>query len=123
MRNENKVDEMVTILDELHKYVPTTRNVMEVLVPIETESDIIEVDNFHQILLSGDQLTVVRSCSAQALRQNSENGRTQLQGFEPTIEDWHAKMCFMEVSSTIDSRGGRDWKRNHTRVSPLRHFV
>ena len=66
MRNENKVDEMVAILDELHQYVPTTRSSMEVFVPTETEADIIEVDNFHKkkILLGGDQLTVVRSCSA-----------------------------------------------------------
>ena len=99
MRNENKVDEMVCILDELHQYVPTTRKEMEVFVPNETEPDVLEVDTFHQILLGGDQLTVARSVSAQAVRQNSENGRTKLQGFEPAIEDWHAKMCFMEVLS------------------------
>ena len=75
----------------------TTRSSMEVLVPTETEADVIKVDYFHEILLGGDQLTVVRSCSAQAVQQNSENGRTKLQVFEPTVEDWHAKMCFMEV--------------------------
>lgn len=99
MRNENKVDEMVSILDELHQYVPSTQETMEVFVPTESDSDVIEVDNFHQILLGGDQLTAVRALSAQAVRQNSESGHTKLQGFEPTVEDWHAKMCFMEVGS------------------------
>ena len=80
MRNENKVDEMVAILDELHQYVPTTRSSMEVLVPTEMEADVIEVDYFHKILLGGNQLTVVRSCSAQAVWQNSENGRLSCKG-------------------------------------------
>jgi len=97
MKNENKLDEMVSILDALHEYVPTSISSMELYTEGQEEPDVIEVDNFHHILFGGDQVTVVRALSGQAVRANSENQRKRLQGFVPTIEDWHTKMCFMEV--------------------------
>ena len=42
-------------------------------------------------------MTVVRARSAQAQRQNSESACNQLRGFTPVVEDWHAKLCFLEV--------------------------
>ena len=98
MKNENKLDEMVSIMDALHEYIPTSISSMELCTEGQEEPDIIEVDTFHHILFGGDQVTVVRALSGQAVRANSENQRQRLQGFVPTIEDWHTKMCFMEVS-------------------------
>ena len=44
MKNENKLDEMVSILDALHKFYGVVNRMS---------------DNFHHILFGGDQVTVV----------------------------------------------------------------
>ena len=49
----------------------------------------------NHILFGGDKLTAL---SGQAIRQNSESGHSQLEDLEPTIEDWHAKMCLMRYA-------------------------
>ncbi|KAL5475126.1 hypothetical protein EMCRGX_G027185 [Ephydatia muelleri] len=69
LKNENVLNDMVDILDELHNHIP----------------------------LGGDQLTVARIRGSQRVEFNAENGDERLEGFFPVIEDWHTKMCFMEV--------------------------
>ena len=96
MKNENKTDEMVQIMGTLQQYVPTSRTVIEIDVDGE-EPDKLTIDHFHKILFGGDQLTVSRARSAQAARLNSESGSGQLRGFIPVVEDWHAKVCFLQV--------------------------
>lgn len=41
---------------------------------------------------------MTRIRGSQRVLCNSENGRERLEGFIPVIEDWHTKMCFMEVN-------------------------
>ena len=36
---------------------------------------------------------------AQSQRENSQHPKGQLEGFIPVVEDWHAKVCLMEVCS------------------------
>ena len=55
MKNENKIDEMVQILSSLHKYVPSTRETLEVEVEGEEEPDQLTVNHFHSILFGGDR--------------------------------------------------------------------
>ena len=48
-------------MEELHKYVPTATSVIEVQWPHSNENAEVTLDNFHYILMGGDQLTVVRA--------------------------------------------------------------
>lgn len=55
LKNENVLNEMVEILDELHKYVPTkqTTQEFEVVHSEDNVEHILKVDRFHHILLGG----------------------------------------------------------------------
>ena len=48
-------------------------------------------------LVGGDQLTVARIRGAQKVRGNLETSEQRFDGLLPVAEDWHAKMCFLEV--------------------------
>ena len=105
LKNENVLNEMVEVLDELHKYVPTKQTTEEFEVvhgEDEVEHLTLNVDHFHQILLGGDQLTIAQVRGSQRIRNNSENGIACLEGFFPVVEDWHTKMCYMKVSHLLD---------------------
>eukprot|EP00731_Ephydatia_muelleri_P006316 Em0003g564a len=98
LKDENKLDDMVQIMDELHKYVPSIRSVEN----FEDENgDMLTMDihHFSHILLSGDQLTTARAIGSQRIRKNSVDAVARLQGFIPVTEDWHTKVCYMKVYS------------------------
>eukprot|EP00731_Ephydatia_muelleri_P000852 Em0001g852a len=100
LKNENVLNDMVDILDELHKYVPRTTTMQTIDVCTGgggTTAVDIHVNTFSHIPLEGDQLTVARIRGSQRVEFNAENGDERLEGFFPVIEDWHTKMCFMEV--------------------------
>jgi hypothetical protein len=42
-------------------------------------------------------MTAARARSSQRVRCNSERGKGRLEGLQPVIEDWHAKMCVLGV--------------------------
>ena len=42
-------------------------------------------------------MTVARIRGAQMIRGNSETSEERFEGLLPVAEDWHAKMCFLEV--------------------------
>ena len=91
------------ILDGLHKYVPSIRTIQQFEDPAEDPSGEpevtdIEIDHFCQILIGGDQVTAARVRGSQSIRRNSDNGRMRLDAFIPVVEDWHTKMCFMQVT-------------------------
>ena len=48
-------------------------------------------------LVGGDQLTVAQICGSQRIRGNSDTNEERLDGLLLVAEDWHAKVCFMEV--------------------------
>ena len=101
LKDENKLNDMVDILDELHKYVPMvkTTETFDTAGPSGSwEVAEIDVCHFHHILIGGDQLTVARVRGSQRARRNSNNGKSRFEGFVPVIEDWHTKMCAMKVS-------------------------
>lgn len=101
LKNENLLNEMVEILDELHKYVPMKQTTQEfdlVHQYDEVEHVSVKVYHFHHILLGSDQLTVARVRGCQRIRNNSDNGRACLEGLFPVVEDWHTKMCYLKVS-------------------------
>ena len=105
LKNENVLNEMVQILDELHKYVPMKQTVKEFDVVHDddnVEHITVTVDHFYHTFLGGDQLTVARVRGCQRVRNNSESGKACLEGLLPVTEDWHPKMCYLKVSmSTV----------------------
>ena len=90
-------------MEELHKYVPTATSLIEVQRPHSNENVEVTLDNFHYILMGGDQLTAVRARGSQRVCGNSCRPRDRLEGIIPVCEDWHAKGCLIKVSITFYS--------------------
>lgn len=88
LKNENRLEEMVEILQDLQRYIPIA----------STEGG--KKTSFHQVIFGGDQLTAKRARSAIRIRDNSISDVDRLQGFVPASEDWHTKVVFLEVSSS-----------------------
>lgn len=61
------------------------------------EVDVSDDYLFHKTLLGGDQLTCAHVCGCHKARTSEENDLDRLQGLVPVAEDWHAKMCLLEV--------------------------
>lgn len=74
--NENSTDGMAKIIETLHGYVP---------------------NGVGKVVFGGDQLTCERVTGVQRLRQTGRTQVERLDGFLPTAESWHAKMCLMMV--------------------------
>lgn len=89
---------MIDIMDEIHQYVPTWTSTKEVERPESSEKVEVTVDEFHHILMGGDQLTVARSRGSKRVRGNSVRARDRLEGIIPVCEDWHSKGCFITVT-------------------------
>ncbi len=86
-------------MDDLHEYVPTVSSKVKVDVPgAENETVELDMDQFHYILMEGDQLTAARAGGTKAIRSNSERQKERLAGLVPVCEDWHAKMCLLGVT-------------------------
>ena len=58
-----------------------------------------QLDHFSHVLIGGDQLTAARVRGADRVMGNSNNGQERLEGLVPVVEDWHAKVCFLQVRS------------------------
>ena len=70
-------------------------------VPGTEDFELIESEDLHHLLIGGDQLTVKRIKGAQSLRKNSTHAAGRLEGFVPVSENWHAKVCFLQVCLSI----------------------
>ena len=91
---------MIQVLEKIYVYVPSTDVEREFKIPNEGGSEsATKVDDkkFTMLLVGGDQLTVARICGVQMICGNSETSEQQFEGLLPVAEDWHAKMCFLEV--------------------------
>ena len=88
-------------MSTLQQYVPIRQLSGSVAVPASSDLEAIDVELLHKILLGGDQLTVARARGAQSQHENSVHPKGQLNGFIPVVEDWHAKVCLMEVCIEI----------------------
>ena len=79
-KNENKIDEMTSILRQLQEYVLVCSS-----------------DKPIGIALGGDQLTAERARTCQGLRAHSFSLSDQLGGFVPFTADWHAEVTLLQV--------------------------
>ena len=73
------------------------------MVPSQTGQETVKLKEkkFSTTIVGGDQLTVSRIRGSQRIRGNSDTSEQRLDGLLPVSEDWHAKMCFMEVRLTF----------------------
>ena len=98
MKNEQKYEDMISILEQLHQYVPTVTTVHT--SDVEGYGEIIK-DDFHYILFGGDQLTTAWIRGSQRVCSCNDRGIDRLEGFQAAIEDWHAKGILLTVSHNI----------------------
>lgn len=42
-------------------------------------------------------MTASRTRGSQRIRLNAGRGKERLEGLSPVVEDWHAKVCLLEV--------------------------
>ena len=103
LKSEMSYADMISILEELHKYVPVVSSTTQTNVPVDGEVEECTVidDKFHRLLFGGDQLTTARARGAQRVRSNSERPLHKLEGFEPVCEDWHVKGVLLRVCALL----------------------
>ena len=80
MKDENRTGEMIDILEEYQKYVPTN----------EDGSPKVTV-------LYGDGLSCERAASAQGGRLHEGNEWMRLEGLHVAAQDWHLRLHMLEV--------------------------
>ena len=49
-------------------------------------------------------MTAARARGSLRIRSNSERSTESLEGFQPVVEDWHTKVCFLGVSMNVLAR-------------------
>ena len=98
--NENKNNEMVEIMLHAHQYVPTRSKIKQVDVLTGETASVTEVQ-MHSVMFGGDQLTAARARGAKKSRANSTTLDKCLSGLEPYVQDWHAKVIFLEVRNML----------------------
>lgn len=101
-KNETYTKEMIEILKELHKYVPTITE--EVEVELGSEHMMVKEVNVHPILFGGDQLTTARARAAQLSMAGEKTAADRLEGLVPVIEDWHTKQALLVVRYSFSSQ-------------------
>ena len=93
LQSEQKLEEMVDIIDDVHQYVPTHTTTGEYCTLGDDETITVTLDNFHHILFGeqhyifrciylvkrmntgDDQMTAARARGSQRVRSNSERGK------------------------------------------------
>lgn len=96
---------MIDILTELQKYVPVQTNTKVCTHPRSGCEVQYEENIFHHILFGGDQLTLERIRTAQNTRANSNRQLDKFMGFLPVVEDWHAQVMLLTVSTIASFLG------------------
>lgn len=96
LKNENKLDEMASILEYFMQLVPTVPAEGVYTLPNGHELSFDDT-RFCHILFGGDQLTVARVRGTQALRATEDKVVDRLEGVVPIVADWHARMTLMIV--------------------------
>ena len=76
-------EEMIEILDVLHKYVPLRKGELKA------------------VFLGGDQLACERIQGAQMARLQSPDPTQRLEGLIAKIEDWHSLQAFYQVMKNV----------------------
>ena len=105
--SEVNYEDMIKVLEKMHTYVPSKDVEREFKIPNEEGPDSsIKVNDkkFTTLLVGGDQLTVARIHGVQMIRGNSVTSEERFEGLLPVAEDWHAKVCLLEVRIAYNYR-------------------
>ena len=87
---------MIQILHHLQKYIPRVEY-EEVFIP-STATTVSKVRlKQHRIVFGGDQLTVARTRGAQVAMANAHALKERIDGFFPTVQDWHTEVVLIKV--------------------------
>jgi len=97
MKNENKQDDMISIMEHLLRYVPAVTVDHSVVDPETEETVIISSQRLHPVLFGGDQLTTERVRGCRRTRSNATKTVEKLEGLIPVVEDWHSKVALLKV--------------------------
>jgi len=84
LKNETKYEEMIDIILNLHKYVPSKS--VSKAVQVEESEYTSEEKQLYPLLFGGDQLSVA---TYRGSRHSSTNSVVRLEGLWPVVEDWH----------------------------------
>ena len=95
-----KYEDMIEIMLNLHKYVPS-RNVTKT-VTVNGLEHIIEDKKMYPLLFGGDQLSVARYRGSKTIRKCSSNSVQRLEGLLPVTEDWHTEVTVLKVRKARD---------------------
>lgn len=95
LKNEAYLVDMADIMDSFTPYVPSEEFLQN--VNVDGMEYTYDGSKLMQILFFGDQLTVARARGASTLREPQKMCLNRLEGFVPTIADWHARMCLLQV--------------------------
>ena len=88
---------MTEILVHMQSYVPCKSVIKTWDVEPFTQTDY----QLFPTLVGGDQMTTAHARGCIKLQDNSEHNFDKLRGLLPVVEDWHAKVCFMQVRILI----------------------
>ena len=89
---------MVKILQKIHEYVPAIQSEAEVCVPSTGVTEKVKRWKFQKLLLGGDQLTCARVKGRKRDKSSEADATHRFDGLLPVPEDWHTKVCLLEVS-------------------------
>lgn len=87
---------MCLIIERLHNYVPKM-DVTETTDLPDRRVKINKIQVMWEMLLGGDQLTAAQIRGAQAIRCNSHDALSRLEGVHAVIEYWHTLMSLLKV--------------------------
>lgn len=77
-QNENKGDEVVEIMSNLHQYVPTVKYVGDCFIPSTGVTAQVSKASLHPIIIGGDQLTAARARGAKKAKLNVDSPISRL---------------------------------------------
>ena len=97
LKNENKQEDMISILEHLTQYVPYTTKEDLLYDEIANEMVPLVQHEFHKIIVGGDQLTVERIRGCQKNRSNANEAIQTFKCFCSAVEDWHSEVALLKV--------------------------
>lgn len=92
---------MIEIVRHMHQYVPAIECEEEQVIPSNGQVVKVSKARFSHVLLGGDQLTAARARGAKKAKVSADVPSIRLEGIVPMAEDWHTKMNFLGVCTTI----------------------
>ena len=99
LKNEAKYEDMIDVMVDLHKYVPTRSSTSS--ITLNGNQHIVTKEEIYPICLGGDQMSVARYRGSSVIRRNSTTPTKRLEGFFAVCEDWHTEVTLLKALKHI----------------------